>query len=141
VVRVELTIEIARPPEEVFEYLTDLAKLPEWQRSAVESRADGALEQGALIRERRSFMGREIKTVVEVAAFEPPTRLTLRALEAPLPLSIDHVLEERDGRTSMRVTAEGRPGGVLRFASQVVESKARQELKRDFQRFKELLEE
>ena len=137
----ELTFEIACPPEEVFAYLTDVAKLPEWQRSAVESRADGPVEQGTLIRERRSFMGREIKMVVEVAAFEPPTRLTLRALEAPLPLSIDHVLEERDGGTSMRITAEGRPGGVLRFASPVVEAKARQELQRDFQRLKELLEE
>ena len=140
-VRVELTFEIARPPEEVFAYLTDLAKLPHWQRSAVESRADGPLEQGTVIHERRSFMGREIETVVEVAAFEPPSRLTLRALQAPLPLSIDHVLEEDGDGTTLKVTAEGRPGAVLRFASPVVESKARHELKRDFQRLKELLEE
>ena len=137
----ELTFEIARPREEVFAYLTDLAKLPDWQRSAVESRGDGPLQEGTVIRERRSFIGREIETVVEVAAFDPPTRLTLRALEAPLPLSIDHVLEEGSDGTTLKVTAEGRPGGVLRFASPAVESRARQELKRDFQRLKELLEE
>jgi uncharacterized protein YndB with AHSA1/START domain len=141
VVRVELTIEIARPPKEVFDYLTDLAELPEWQRSAVESRADGPLEQGSRIHERRSFMGREFETEAEVAAYEPPRRLTLCTLEAPLPLSIDHVLEEHDGGTRLRITAEGRPGGVFRLAAPAVETGARQELRRDFQRLKELLEE
>jgi hypothetical protein len=56
-------------------------------------------------------------------------------------LTIDHVLEERGGGTSLRVTAEGRPTGALRLAGPVVESRARQELTRDFQRLKELLEE
>jgi uncharacterized protein YndB with AHSA1/START domain len=107
-VRVELTIEIARPLQEVFDYLTDLARLPEWQRSAVESRSDGPLRQGSRIHERRSFMGRDLETEVEVLAFEPPRRLRLRALKAPVKLTIDHVLEERGGGTSLRVTAGGR---------------------------------
>ena len=29
--RAELTIDIARTPEDVFAYLTDVANLPEWQ--------------------------------------------------------------------------------------------------------------
>jgi uncharacterized protein YndB with AHSA1/START domain len=140
-VRVELTIEISRPPQEVFDYLTDLEKLPEWQASAVESRADGPLAEGARISERRSFMGRDIDTEVEVAAHEPPHRLTLRALKAPLKLSIDHLLDARDGGTTLRVIAEGRPTGALRLAGPAVESGARRELTRDFNRLKELLEE
>jgi uncharacterized protein YndB with AHSA1/START domain len=140
-VRVELTIEISRPPQEVFDYLTQLEKLPVWQASAVESRADGPLAQGTRISERRSFMGRDIDTEVEVAAYEPPHRLTLRALEAPLKLSIDHVLEEMNGGTRLSVTAEGKATGALRLAGPAVESGARRELTRDFRRLKELLEE
>ena len=30
-VRAELTVEIARAPEEVFSYLTDVSNLPRWQ--------------------------------------------------------------------------------------------------------------
>jgi carbon monoxide dehydrogenase subunit G len=141
VVRVELTFEIARPPEEVFEYLTDLAKLPEWQASAVESRTDGGLAEGALIKEKRSFLGREIDTEVEVERYEPPRRLTLRAIEAPLKLTIDHVLDEDGDGTKLHVTADGKPTGALRLAGPVVESQARKELQRDFKRLKELLEE
>ena len=34
-VRIELTIDVARTAEEVFEHLIDLDRLPEWQASAV----------------------------------------------------------------------------------------------------------
>jgi uncharacterized protein YndB with AHSA1/START domain len=140
-VRVELTIEISRPPQEVFDYLADLSKLPEWQASAVESRADGPLAQGTRISERRSFMGRDVDTEVEVAEYDPPRRLTLRALEAPVKLTIEHVLEEHDGGTRLRVTAEGKPTGALWLAGPAAELGARRELNRDFERLKELLEE
>ena len=139
--RVELTIEISRPPQEVFDYLADLSRLPDWQGSAIESRADGPLAQGTHISERRSFMGRDVDTEVEVAEYDPPRRLTLRALEAPIKLTIDHVLEEHGGGTCLRVTAEGKPTGALRLAGPAAEAGARRELKRDFQCLKELLEE
>ena len=51
------------------------------------------------------------------------------------------VLEEADGRTALHVTAEGRSHGVLRLAGPAITAKARQELRRDFQRLKAILEE
>lgn len=140
-VRVEHTVEIARPADEVFALLTDVARVPEWQASAVESRADGPLAEGVRIHERRHFLGHDAETELEVSVFEPGRRLALRALEGPIRLSIDHVLEERDGRTSLRVTAEARPHGLLRLAGPAVAAKARQELRRDFDSLKALLEE
>ena len=140
-VRVEHTVEIARPADEVFALLTDVARVPEWQASAVESRADGPLAAGARIHERRHFLGHDAETELEVSVFEPGRRLALRALEGPIRLSIDHVLEEQDGRTSLCITAEARPHGLLRFAGPAVTAKARQELRRDFDSLKALLEE
>ena len=140
-VRVEHTVEIACPADEVFALLTDVARVPEWQASAVESRADGPLAAGVRIHERRHFLGHDAETELEVSVFEPGRRLALRALEGPIRLSIDHVLEEQDGRTSLRITAEARPRGLLRFAGPAVTAKARQELRRDFDSLKALLEE
>ena len=139
--RVELTIEVARPPDEVFAFLTDLEKLPEWQGSAIESRAEGPLREGARIHERRSLFGREAETELEVTAYEPGRRLTLRTIRGPVGLTIDHALEEHAGGTKLQVTAEGKQKGALRFAGRAVESRARKELRRDFDRLKELLEE
>jgi uncharacterized protein YndB with AHSA1/START domain len=139
-VRVELTIEIARPATDVFAYLVDLGKLPEWQSSAVEARADAPLAHGSRITERRRLFGHEAETELEVTAYDPPERLTLRALDGPVRFTVDHRLEEADGATQLHVVAEGKSGGVLRFAGPLVERKAREEFRRDFERLKEILE-
>jgi len=56
-VRIEDTIEIARPPEAVFAYLTDPEKLHEWQTStvAVRREAGGPLAQGERFKEVPTF--------------------------------------------------------------------------------------
>jgi uncharacterized protein YndB with AHSA1/START domain len=141
VVRVEHTVEISRPAGDVFALLTDVSRVPEWQQSAVESRADGPLAEGVRIHERRHFLGHDEQTELEVTAFEPGRRLTLRTLSGPVKLSIDHRLEETDGRTTLHVKAEGKPHGLLRLAGPAVAARARQELRRDFGRLKAILEE
>jgi uncharacterized protein YndB with AHSA1/START domain len=81
VVRIELTIDVARPAEQVFEHLVDLDRLPEWQSSAVESRADEPLAEGVRIFECRRVLGREIHSELEVTQFDPPRRLTKESLD------------------------------------------------------------
>jgi len=141
VVRVELTVQIARPAGDVFALLTDVERVPEWQASAVESHADEPLTEGVRILERRHFLGHDAETELEVTAFEPGRRFALRTLRGPVKLSIDHHLEERDGGTSLHVTAEGKAQGLLRLAGPAVTARARHELHRDFERLKAVLEE
>jgi uncharacterized protein YndB with AHSA1/START domain len=134
-------VDIARPAREVFAALTDVERVPEWQASAVESHADEPLAKGVRIHERRHFLGHDAETELEVTEFEPDRRLALRTLKGPVKLTIDHLLEERDGRTHLRVTAEGKTHGLLRLAGAAVAARARQELRRDFERLKVILEE
>jgi uncharacterized protein YndB with AHSA1/START domain len=140
VLRAELTIEIARSAEDVFAYLTDVEKLPEWQASVVSSRATAPLEQGSRIVEQRALLGHEAETELEVTSYEPVRRFALRTIRGPVNLTIDHELEDSAGETRLHVTATGKPGGLLRFAARAVEAKARHELRRDFERLKANLE-
>jgi len=140
VLRAELTIEIARSAHDVFAYLTDVEKLPEWQASVVTARADGPLRKGSRIVERRSLLGHEAETELEVTAFEPGRRFALRTVRGTVDLTIDHDLEEAGGETRLHITATGKPGGLLRFAGRAVEAKARHELQHDFERLKTNLE-
>ena len=139
--KVDLTIEIARPPEDVFAYLTDVEHLPRWQKSLIEAHADGPFRKGTRISEKRSLFGREAETELEVTALEPAQRLTLKTIRGPVELEVDHRLEANEAGTKLHVTAAGKPKGALRFAGPAVAAGARQELKRDFERLKALLEE
>jgi uncharacterized protein YndB with AHSA1/START domain len=141
VVRFELTVEIARPPEEVFAYLTDVSNLPEWQRSAVSAEAEGPVGEGSRVRERRTFLGRTVTTELEVTAYDPPRRFDVNALSGPVRLAISHTLEEQpEGRTRVEVMVETRAGGLMRVAAGGATRAAEREFRADFQRLKEILE-
>jgi len=140
VVRIELSLAVERPPQDVFDFLTDLARLPEWQSSAVEARAEEPLAQGVRIAERRRLLGREMENELEVTAYEPPRRLTLKALGGPVRFTVDHELSEDGGSTLLRVVAEGQTGTFMKIAEPMLARQAEEELRKDFDRLKELLE-
>jgi uncharacterized protein YndB with AHSA1/START domain len=140
VVRIELTLEVACPAENVFAALTDLEHLPDWQSSSVSSKADGPLAVGTRIREQRTLMGRVLDNELEVTAFDPPRRITLEGRSGPVPLSIDHELVEDDGKTVLHVRAKAEPGSLFRLAEPMIARTVEQELRADFERLKGRLE-
>jgi uncharacterized protein YndB with AHSA1/START domain len=140
VIRIELTVEIACPPENVFAALTDLEHLPEWQTSAVSSKPDGPLAVGTRIRERRRLMGRELDNELEVTAYDPPRRFALEGRSGPVPLSIDHELVEDGAKTVLHVHAQAEPGALYKLAEPMIKRTAEQELRADFQCLKGRLE-
>jgi uncharacterized protein YndB with AHSA1/START domain len=139
-VRFEVEIHIDRPPEDVFSFLTDIARVPEWQGSATSADAEGPLAVGTRIRETRRFLGREYRVVHEVTAYDPPHRFDIRSVEGPIPLSVRHTLEPSGGGTRLEAVGEANPEGLLRFAAGGVAKTAEAEFQRDFDRLKELLE-
>jgi carbon monoxide dehydrogenase subunit G len=139
-VRFELAIEIARPPDEVFTYLTDVSNLPEWQRSAESADADGPIRKGSRIRERRSFLGRTMTTELEVVAYDPPHRFDVTALGGPLRFTIQHTLADAARGTRLEVVGEAQITGLLRVAGAGAAKLAEHEFRGDFERLKEILE-
>jgi carbon monoxide dehydrogenase subunit G len=140
VIRIEHSVQISRSPEEVFGRLTDVERVPEWQSSAIEVRADGPLAQGSRIVEKRRLMGRALHNELEVIAFDPPRRLTLRSLGGPVKLTIYHELAATDGGTRLTVVASGKAGSLMKLAEPMLARTAEAELRGDFERLKELLE-
>jgi carbon monoxide dehydrogenase subunit G len=131
-VRAELTIEIARTPEDVFAYLTDVSNLPAWQ-AGVKS---AALRAGR-VEESRTLLGRELRTTLEIVDREEPRLFTLRALDSPVPFMVRHELEPVDGGTRLTVTGEGDVPG---FAGGLVARRAERQFRKDFERLKQILE-
>ena len=130
--RAELTIEIARTPEDVFAYLTDVSKVPAWQSGVKSSTLrDGRIE------ESRSLFGKEVHSTLEIVEREKPRLFTLRAVGGPVPFSVRHELEAADGGTRLTVTAEGDVPG---FAAGLLAKGAERQFRKDFERLKQILE-
>jgi carbon monoxide dehydrogenase subunit G len=134
-VRAEVTVEIARTPEEVFDYLTDVSNLPQWQ-SGVHS----ARREGSRIRESRHMLGRELETTLEVEESERPHLFAIRAVGSPVPFSVRHELEPSGGGTKLTVVGEGDAGLLPGFAAGIMARRAEKQFRKDFERLKKLLE-
>jgi len=130
--RAELSIEIARTPEEVFAYLTDVANLPEWQ-----SGVRAAEQKDGRIEETRHFLGRDLHTTLEILENDEPRVFTLKALDGPVRFTVTHELESAESGTRLTVVAEGDVPG---FASGIVAQQAKRQFSKDFARLKEILE-
>ena len=127
-----MTIEIARTPEDVFSFLTDVSNLPVWQAGVKSATLrDGRIE------ESRSLLGRELNTTLEIVEREEPHLFTLRALDGPVQVTVRHELVPVGAGTRLTVTADGDVNG---FAAGLLARGAERQFRNDFERLKRILE-
>jgi uncharacterized protein YndB with AHSA1/START domain len=131
-------VDVDAPVEEVFAYLSDPARLHEWQQTtAVDVLTDGPVGVGTRIRETREVLGRKLTQTVEVTEHDPPRRFALRVVEGPVKVDGEQELEERAGGTRIHVRAEGQ---APRLAGAVMKPALERQLKAHYARLKATLE-
>ena len=99
-------IEIGRPPDEVFGYVTDVSRFPEWQRDVVRVRveAGGPAGVGTRFTTTRRFARAERTLTQEVTEVDAPRRWAARGIDGPIRPSATVTVEPIDGGTRSRVT-------------------------------------
>jgi uncharacterized protein YndB with AHSA1/START domain len=139
------SIEISRRPEDVFSYVTDPSRLPEWQESVVSVRraGDGPLAVGSRAVVIRRVGRREQAMTVELTELNSPTGWAVRGIDGPVRGIIKGTIEPLgDGERSRLTIAldfEGHGIGKL-LVPLVVRRQARTEMPRNQQKLKERLE-
>jgi len=138
------TIEIGRPPEEVFAYLDQLDRHGEWQGAIVETRVEteGPTRVGTRVTDVRRVPGGKRDIRYEVTEHEPPRRTSFRGLDGPVrPVGTVRV-DPLDGGARSRVTLEldlqGHGWGKL--VAPLAMRQARKQVPQDQARLKERLE-
>jgi uncharacterized protein YndB with AHSA1/START domain len=138
-------IEIDRPPEEVYAYVTDPSRFPEWQHDVVRVHLQGGSPAGVGSRfttTRR--IGRvEQATTQEVTEADPPRSWACRGVDGPFRPSAEITVEPRDGGAGSRVTIaldfEGQGIGRL-LPLEVIRRMAAKGAPRSYRNLKERLE-
>jgi uncharacterized protein YndB with AHSA1/START domain len=139
------TIEIARPPDEVFAYMTNPSRQPEWQESLVSSRVEGGGTPtvGSRVMQTRRVGGRERTMTMEVTELDPPTSFAFRGIDGPVRAtgrgSIQPLEDGRRSRVTIQLDFEGHGIGKL-LVPLMVRREATKELPRNQQMLKEHLE-
>ena len=139
--RIEHEVTIDRPAADVFAYVTDFARVPEWQATAIEGRLESErMEEGAEAFEVRKLLGREMKSKLTIVEYDPPRRFATEVESGPLNYRVSLALEPENGSTKVQFVLEGEPGGFFSFDEPVVEEQVRNQIKDDFRSLKIRLE-
>ncbi len=141
--RIEESVEINRPPDEVFNYVANPENLPEWSGIVLEvhKEGQGQLRQGDRFTSVAKFLGRRFETPMEVTAHESPRRHSDRSTGGPFEQEYTFILEETaGGGTRLTEVAEGEPGGFFRLVGPLLEMAGRRQFRADLGNLKDLLE-
>jgi uncharacterized protein YndB with AHSA1/START domain len=99
------TIEIARPPAEVFAYLTDPTRFAEWQADVVRVEMTGSpAATGARFVTVRRIAGAEQSMTQQVVACDPPRHWASVATAGPIRPAAGIEVAGIDGGDASRVT-------------------------------------
>jgi uncharacterized protein YndB with AHSA1/START domain len=115
---IECSTEVARTPQEIFDYVTDTARLPEWQPSVDEAAAEPpAIRQiGMRGYEVRRVPGGTQRIRWEVTECEPGSRWAVEGIEGPVRAHVAISLTPIDGmgtHIDYHIWFEGRGIGRL----------------------------
>ena len=139
-VKFEVSVQIDRPIEDVFKYMADPVKLPEWNSIVEESRpSETPIKVGSKIQQRARFLGRKIESTVDVVEYVPNKRFATQA-DKPFPVRISNTFEPDAGGTKVVASFEGEPGGFFKLGEPILTRIAKKQFQAQLDTLKELLE-
>ncbi len=138
------TTEIARPPEEVFAYVTDPTRFPEWQHGVAGGHLDRApAAVGSRCTTIRRIGGSERQVISEITELDPPNRWADHGVEGPIrgivAVTIEPVETGGGARVTIALDFEGHGIGRL-LIPLLVRRQAAREMPANMRRLKERLE-
>jgi uncharacterized protein YndB with AHSA1/START domain len=140
VIHVETTTHIDRSVEDVFAYVDDLARLPEWIDIIADSVASEARTRiGTHVTNRIDLLGRHFRNDLEVVDREPNRRITLRADE-PFTVTGTFLVEPEDGGTRFTAVLDAQPGAFFRLGGPLLAGVGRRRFNGHLRRLKGRLE-
>jgi uncharacterized membrane protein len=84
--RIATSVEIARSPEDVFAYIADFPRQPEWQEGlvSVTVETEGPTRAGTRVVHRRKLGPQTVATTSEITAYDPPKVVGFRGIDGPI---------------------------------------------------------
>lgn len=142
-INVRASVDIARPIDEVFAYMTRLAELPRWLHGVKEVKplSPDPTAIGSRVRHTNEFMGKRFQSVFEVLEWRDMECTVFEVISGPLRGTSTQRFETI-GAAATRVTIEvvGDGTGPLKLGNFIAKRAAQRQVDRSLDNVKALLE-
>lgn len=137
--RIETSVVIDRPKDDVFEYLTDLRNAKEWSTEVVDVSYDGELVQGSTGADTRKMGRKEIVMPWRVTSFEPPRQMVIE-YERPFPITARFSFAPSGSGTRVTCATDLHPRRLWRLLTPMIAREAGKADEVQFKKVKAILE-
>ncbi len=136
--------EVARPPEEVFAYVTDPSRFPEWQQGVVSGHMDAPTTRvGSKCTSIRRMGGGEREVTTEITEYDPPRRWADRGIDGPIraivAVTVEPIAEGSQSHLTIELDFTGHGIGKV-LVPLMVRRQAAREMPGNMARLKQRLE-
>ena len=141
-IRIQHSITIDRPLDDVFAYLAAPCNMPEWQEAVLEATpiGDRPIGPDTKVRVRRRFMGQTVTLVLDTTEYRENERFSFASESGPVTLRGTVEVRPLDGTTEVLFTVSGEANGLLLLAGPFIEQIVRQETVENAASLKRILE-
>lgn len=141
-IKINKSLVINRPIDEVFDYIGDQRNTPQWQSGLVEVRriTEGPPGIGTKHAFVRKFMGRKMEATNEYIAYEPNKKITFKTTSGPVRLEASYLFESTADGTKVTGLIEMQAAGLFGFAEPLIAKSLDRESDAAMTELKRLLE-
>ena len=141
-IRVETKVEINRPSEEVFAFISNFENNPKWQSGQLEARftSEGPLGVGSTYDQVAKFLGRRIVSTFEVLEYESNRKVKASSTSGSFPITFTRLVQPIDGGTIVKAIIEGDATGFFRLAQPLLGRMVQRSVDSDYKNLKRIME-
>ena len=141
-IKVETTVQIDRPSEEVFTYISNFENNPEWQSGQLKAKFTtvGPLRVGSTYDQVAKFLGRQVVSTFEVVEYEPNRKVKASSTSGSFPITFTRMVEPSDEGSEVTAIIEGDATGFFKLAEPLLKVMVKNSVDADYQNLKRILE-
>ena len=136
-------VDVDRPANEVFAFVSDVENNPRWQRGMRVCRWTSPPPHGvgSTYDQSARFLGRDIVSSFRVVERLPGRRIRIASTSGPFPIAETRAVQPLgEGRAHVSAIVEGDASGFFRIASPLLRALVARAVRADYDRLRRLLE-
>lgn len=141
-IKIETAVTINKPADEVFAYISDFERNPEWQEGMVRCTftTEPPLRIGSQYEQEAIFLMRKIISLFEVIDYDPGRMVKATTIASSFPITFTRIVDPAGEQAQVRAIVEGDASGFFRIMQPLLRRMVKRSVDRDYRYLKQLME-